>query len=276
MGAHRRLGPLVAAGRTAEVFGWRDGTVIKLVRPGFEESARHEATAAERVTALDLPAPRFCGTERVGDRTGLVYERVDGVPMVEAIVRDVRRSTRLAADLAELHVTVHARSGEGLPPARQGLAEAVRRSASDLEADITQAAQQQLDTMPDGNALLHGDFHPGNVVLTDTGPVVIDWLTAASGAPGADVARTLFLLRDAALDDGVSAWRRLLVGVVRRRFADAYLRRYLELQPIGPDEVRAWRLPILAARMAERVDGEQEVVRGLLRRELRRSGSGRG
>jgi aminoglycoside phosphotransferase (APT) family kinase protein len=30
---------------------------------------------------------------------------------------------------------------------------------------------------------LHGDFHPGNVVLTQRGPVVIDWRNTTEGPP---------------------------------------------------------------------------------------------
>ncbi len=41
--------------------------------------------------------------------------------------------------------------------------------------------------------LLHGDFHPNNILYTASGPVVIDWSFASSGDPLLDVARTLAL-----------------------------------------------------------------------------------
>jgi tRNA A-37 threonylcarbamoyl transferase component Bud32 len=36
--------------------------------------------------------------------------------------------------------------------------------------------------------LLHRDLHPGNVILSPGGPVVIDWTNAAAGDPAVDVA----------------------------------------------------------------------------------------
>ncbi|MFI1467891.1 phosphotransferase family protein [Streptomyces wuyuanensis] len=39
--------------------------------------------------------------------------------------------------------------------------------------------------------MLHLDLHPGNVILTQRGPVVIDWCNAGAGDPAADVAMTM-------------------------------------------------------------------------------------
>jgi Ser/Thr protein kinase RdoA (MazF antagonist) len=39
-----------------------------------------------------------------------------------------------------------------------------------------------------GKRILHLNLHPGNVMLTADGPVVIDWTNASAGPPGADVA----------------------------------------------------------------------------------------
>ncbi|MEV6332188.1 phosphotransferase [Streptomyces sp. NPDC051909] len=46
---------------------------------------------------------------------------------------------------------------------------------------------------------IHLDLHPGNVVLTPAGPVVIDWRTAREGPAGLDRAMSALLLAEAAL-----------------------------------------------------------------------------
>ena len=48
---------------------------------------------------------------------------------------------------------------------------------------------------------MHGDLHPMNVILTDRGPVVIDWEGARIGPRDADVAITWMLLEIGELDD---------------------------------------------------------------------------
>jgi aminoglycoside phosphotransferase (APT) family kinase protein len=260
----RRLGPLIATGRTAEVFGWTSGTVVKLLRPGFPDSlGEEEAIAAVRVTAAGLAAPRFLGTQRVDGRYGLVYERVDGPSMVEVAVREPARAEALAARLAELHAAMHERSGSGLPETRDRLRSAIEH-APHVAADARLAALERLDALPTGSAIVHGDFHPGNVVMTERGPVVIDWLTAGIGPPAADVARTTFLLTGTVLDDTIPRERHALVEALRHRFAGAYLARYRAVRPLDETELAAWRLPILVARATERVAGEQATLPALI------------
>ena len=48
---------------------------------------------------------------------------------------------------------------------------------------------------------VHGDLHPMNVILTDAGPVVIDWEGARVGPRDADVATTWMLIEIGELDD---------------------------------------------------------------------------
>jgi hypothetical protein len=70
---------------------------------------------------------------------------------------------------------------------------------------------------------VHLDLHPGNVILTTRGPVVIDWSNAGVGPRGADVATTWILLRIAEADD-IPIALRPFVGAIRRRL----LRRFLD------------------------------------------------
>ncbi|MEV5975308.1 phosphotransferase [Streptomyces sp. NPDC051921] len=52
---------------------------------------------------------------------------------------------------------------------------------------------------------IHLDLHPGNVVLTEAGPVVIDWRTAREGPAGLDRAMSALLLAEASLSDAPHA-----------------------------------------------------------------------
>ena len=71
-------------------------------------------------------------------------------------------------------------------------------------------------------AFTHGDLHPGNVLLTANGPVVIDWEGAGVGAADADAATTWLLLVCAEPDD-VPKLIQPIVGLVRRVLLRAFL-----------------------------------------------------
>jgi aminoglycoside phosphotransferase (APT) family kinase protein len=51
-----------------------------------------------------------------------------------------------------------------------------------------------------GDRVLHLDLHPGNVMLTGAGPVVIDWTNVAAGAPAADVAMAWLIIATSEVD----------------------------------------------------------------------------
>jgi len=55
---------------------------------------------------------------------------------------------------------------------------------------------EEINALPKGDTLLHGDFHPGNVLIsTDNRPVVIDFMNVCRGSALYDVARTYFFVK---------------------------------------------------------------------------------
>ncbi|MBO0831529.1 MAG: phosphotransferase [Actinobacteria bacterium] len=74
-----------------------------------------------------------------------------------------------------------------------------------------------------GAAVLHMDLHPGNVMLSSRGPVVIDWVGAVAGPAGADVA-TAYLIMTTADTDLIPLWLRPAIGLLRRQFCRRFTR----------------------------------------------------
>jgi aminoglycoside phosphotransferase (APT) family kinase protein len=267
------IGERLGIGRTAEVFAVGDEQVAKVLRPGFPDGlGAAEAAAAALVGAAVAAAPRFYGHTRVAGRYALIYERVSGQSMLDRLSSRPWLVGRLARQFAALHVAMHASDGAGLPDHTGYYRAMIERAGSHLDLKARAAVLQRLAALPDGTAICHGDMHPGNVLMTTTGPVVIDWLTAGSGPPAADVARTLFLLRGAAIPTEIPAIQRVLIAQVRRWFAAGYLREYRRLGPLDEREVERWRLPILAARLGEEIEAERAPLLALIERELAASG----
>jgi aminoglycoside phosphotransferase (APT) family kinase protein len=225
--------------------------VVKLFFPDASERAvDRETSVAAALVAAGVPAPAYLGPVDVGGRRGLVFERVQGVSMLETVGRQPWRTVSLALLLAELHAAVH-RGTADLEPQRDFLRRHIGRAA--VPETVRERALAAVDRLPVGDRVCHGDFHPDNVVLTATGPVVLDWANATLGAPVGDVARTLLLFRDGALPDEVPAPKRALFQAIRRLAAAVYLRRYARLTGLRTEELSPWRLPLVVARLAENV-----------------------
>lgn len=256
----------IAVGRTAEVFAWDAGRVVKLLRPAFpDRMAEEEAAIAQRVSAVYRAAPRCDGTILVGGRTGILYERIDGPTMDARLRTHPWELWRQGRRLGALHAAMHQADGHGFREQRTALHDALDRAERHLAPALAAAAHDRVDVLPTGTQLCHGDLHPGNVLLGRS-LVVIDWENVRAGSPAADVARTIFLNRDSAMLDDVPAPLAAAARLVRSIFCRAYLDGYRAVRPLDAAEVAAWRLPILAARLAEGIEAE----RPMLTRELAR------
>ena len=78
-----KMGPLIAEGRTAEVFAWGPNEVIKLARDsGTTSWMDSEAKVAGAVADAGIPAPRVVEVVTVDERRGIVMERVEGPTML--------------------------------------------------------------------------------------------------------------------------------------------------------------------------------------------------
>jgi len=240
-------GATIARGNTAEIRVLDDGRVCKLYDdPDAVESARYEARATRIANEAGLPVPAVDGLVTVDERPGVVLERVDGPSLLDDLEGRPWTLASGARTLADLHARIHGRRAPDLPLLTDRLRERIERAPS-VSAAVHGRALAVLESLPDDDRLLHGDFHPANVLLGDRGPVVIDWLDASAGPPAADVARTVLLLRFA--DGGP------LVRTLGRAFERLYLRIYRRERPLDTSLVRRWELPVAVARLTEDVSG---------------------
>jgi aminoglycoside phosphotransferase (APT) family kinase protein len=256
---------VIARGRTAEVLAWPDQQVLKLFHAGMPvELIEREVQAARLVSAMDLPAPKLLGELTLDGRRGLVYERVVGVSLLSQLGARPWSCIQYAHQFADLHAAIHRQRAAGLPALRAGLENTLRHLEGQPDY-LLRAALERLARLPDGETLCHLDFHPEQVMVTPTGLVVLDWMTACSGAPAADVARTTILIRFGPLLDA-AWWMQQLANLLRGIFYRAYLRRYLERSPsVTIAEIHAWLMPVALARLAEGIPGEQTRLLAFLR-----------
>jgi aminoglycoside phosphotransferase (APT) family kinase protein len=178
---------LIASGRAGDVFLQDDGRVLKRDREG--RSAEHEAVAMRHAAAHGFPVPAVFSA----DGTELVMERIAGPTMTADLARRPWRVRSHARLLAELHDRLHR-----VPPPHQ--------LASRLGGE---------------GAMVHGDLHPDNVLLSPRGPVVIDWANAGRGRPEDDVAMAWLIIAASDMPGGAAA--RLLARAGRQLFLDTFL-----------------------------------------------------
>ena len=264
--------PIIASGRTAEVAAFGEGRIVKLFKHGFPHTdAEREYETSDSLYRSGMPVARPYGLTEIGGRFGIVFERIDGDTMLARIGRDASLAIAEAERLAELHAEIHGADADGMPDAKAALLAKIAEAPL-LDDDEKERIALALAELPDGDRLLHGDFHPDNVLVDADGrAVVLDWLTAASGHPAADVARTVVLFRCGALPDGMPEQAVRQFTAARSAMLAAYLDRYASLTGVDRSVVEAWTLPVCAARLVENIpDSEKESLLAAVRTVIRK------
>jgi aminoglycoside phosphotransferase (APT) family kinase protein len=183
-------GALLGTGRNADVFDYGEGNVLRRYR--LPHDTELEVAAMNHARSHGFPAP----AARALNETDIVMDRVTGPPMLDDLLRRPWLLPRHASTLADLHDRLHAIEGPRWLPAPLG----------------------------EGDALLHLDLHPENVILSEHGPIVVDWTNAARGPAEADLALTWLILACSLPPSGVLKRAASLAG--RRLFLALFLRRF--------------------------------------------------
>ncbi len=194
--------PLLGRGRAADVFDLGDGRVLRRYRTPHPGVAQREATAMRQLRAHGAPIPEVYSAD--GDE--MIMERITGRSMMDVLTSRPWRAGAMGQLLAEVQRQIHA-----VP-------------AGDID----------LPRFSEGTAILHFDLHPDNVMLTDHGPVVIDWSNVVVGDPLADVMFS-WMLMSTGEPDSVP----LLLRPIVRRIRRSLVAGFIEGTPID-DAARAW------------------------------------
>ncbi len=235
---------LLAEGRTAQVFAYGDGRVLKLDRPEWNGLAPFEGEVLAQLAEAGLPVARPHGSVTVEGRSGIVLDRVDGGTLTQHLrAAPAGQLEGLAERFVELQLRLHAVTMPGLSPLVPRLRVELTSSIADeaLRTDLLAL----LDRLDDGAlGVCHYDLSPDNVLMGPDGWVVIDWITAAAGPAPADLARTLVM------------W-----GRKTRRPLVTFLRavRRLGAARHGLDDVAldGWVRVVAGARLGEGFEGDE-------------------
>jgi uncharacterized protein (TIGR02172 family) len=249
----------IAHGRTADIYDWDENHILKLFHHWFElKDIEYELKIARAVYDSGVKTPAVGELVQIEGRNGLVYERAAGESMLAIFQRKPWRVFKYSRILAGLHSQMHGNSFKAEVPDQTSKFQRKIKCVDVLSASLKASLLQALDSMPKGDRVCHGDFHPANVLMSTKDATVIDWIDASRGNPLADVARTsIIFLGSAETKQTPNLFLKIFIKIAHVE----YLREYFRLRPTGMNEYRRW-LPIVAA--ARLVEGTPELEQWLI------------
>jgi len=242
---------LIGKGRMADVFAWGEGKILKLNHAQYSLLlAEMEFRNTRAVFNAGIPVPQPYDLIDYQGRHGIVFERIIGHSLLDELQARPWKLVPIARQLAELHALIHSKvTPENFTSQKAYLKQAIETSQVISEAK-KQVVFKEMERLPDGGFLCHGDFHPGNILLSERGPIIIDWLTATTGDPLADICRTVMIFETVNPPE-TPFYMKFLLTLLRSLLKSVYVKHYLELHPASKDQIDRWRLPLVAARLRE-------------------------
>jgi aminoglycoside phosphotransferase (APT) family kinase protein len=246
-----KLGEPIGSGTRSTVYECGSGRVAKVPFAGTPDAwIRYESTYTAAVRAAGAPAPEAVGVVEIDGRSVGVYEHIVGPSMWDQVVANPASASDVGRDIAELHLSILELSPPATLPRRcDRLAGKLRRAAATIDARLLEAFE--VVPFTDAMSLCHGDLHPGNVIVSDRGPVVIDWFDACRGSAVADVARSSLLM---GARGATTKTLKHLPGATPQALDDlhsAYLGTMSERLNIDSAEFAQWQRVEAAARLCE-------------------------
>lgn len=218
-----KLGKLVGTGNTADVYEWEEDKVLKLFHQGYPKAAiEKEYNNALVIRDMDFLKPRVYDLVPFKDRWGIVYDKTVGETLLEWVMK-TGYIQKCASYMAELHKQIIINNLLMQQPLLPYYKDFLNYNIPDnLPPDKRKEVQLKIDRLEDGNVLCHGDFHPGNIVISGSNAYVIDFMNICRGNRLYDIARTVFLVEYSPIPQEVKD--RDMIIKIRRELTDLYLK----------------------------------------------------
>lgn len=191
---------MIGCGATGAVYQYQDDSIVKLY---FSSSAlediEREKKYAREAFILGIPTAISLGIVKVGEKYGLEYEFIKSRSMSGEIMANPQETETLVNQLVDvaktLHTTSH-KSGSRTSIFDSTKAFFLQHIAINplLSLEEKELCVQFIESIPDRDTLIHGDFHPGNIMLSGGEAMLIDIADISYGHPIFDLAGLHFTL----------------------------------------------------------------------------------
>jgi uncharacterized protein (TIGR02172 family) len=251
----------IATGGQAEIYDLMNGKILRLMLK-TEDSflVDYEYQSMQIAKKSGLLVPEVFDKVQVGDRPGLVMERIDGLTLTKLFQKKPHLLFNRTKELSKIHFNLNKIKA---PDQLSDLKKEIRRHTDKsvvINVECKEFVYDLLNQLPDGDRLCHGDFHPGNILMKNGDPYIIDWCAATKADPIADVAHTYLLFRNVPRISGSSNISFKMLKIAGLLSANIYLKTYQEKYSIDPNQFSKWLLVRAAQRTYLGFQSEKEKL----------------
>lgn len=234
----------IIAQRKSKVIYRDNDKAVKVFDKEFSKAdILNEALNQARIEETGLNTPKIIEVHTVGGKWAIVTEFIEGKSLEMLMNENPGKESEYLDLFVSLQMEIHSKKSPRLSSLKDKMNRKI--SASDLDATTRYTLHALLETMPAHFKVCHGDFNPGNIIVSENGePYILDWSHASQGNASADVA--------------ISYLQFCLEG--KNRAADKYLDLYCEKSNTAKQYIKKW-IPLAAAsQLIKKTKQQQDIL----------------
>jgi len=242
---------LIGNGAQAEIFKDND-MIIKLFKKNIaKHDVEYEMNLQKKAFEHGLSVPKIYDIVEINGKYGIKMEYINGKTFGKIILEDMNKLNKYLSKSIEIQIGIHKIVTYNFPSMKEKLINKINRVQL-----ITKNEKQNIIKLLDKeifkNNLCHGDFQFMNILETENGNKVIDWVDSSSGNIEADVYRTY-----------------LLYKVNNDEIAELYINNFCKMADISKENVLKWAPVIASARLSEGMgNDENEKLLNIIRNNI--------
>ena len=182
---------VIGRGFFGTVYRVNEDTIVKVYNtPEAPKMIKNEQGMARAAFVAGIPTAISFDMVKVGENYGSVFEMLNAKTYNELVIESPEKSEEIIDSYVDFIKTVHETDivDGKLPLAKDNFSKYLDFVKEYLKDGQYEKLAQFLETVPDENHMVHGDFHMKNVMLSEGEPMLIDMDTISKGHPYFDIA----------------------------------------------------------------------------------------
>ena len=185
---------ILGKGGSGTVYRLSEDTIVKVFNPDMDyETIDLERAYARNAFVAGIPTAISFDIVKVGDCLGAVYESMNSDTLSNAFNSHPEKFEEYMDKYVALYKKLSSTEGKEFENIKELSKIRIEHLKGFFEEQDLDILRKCVDAMPDSNTLVHGDFHPGNIMLQDDELMLIDMADLTTGPKTYDL---LTLFRD--------------------------------------------------------------------------------
>lgn len=176
----------IGAGFNGTVYRLDDETILKVIDETFPlESIQKEKDISQKALLLGIPTAISYDVVKVGDQYGIVYELLNSRSYANELRENHDKIEELGKEFGKFtHLVNNTVIDDTFDDIKQLQLAKIDRAKDIFDEDDHKMIRHLFEVIPESNTFVHGDFHPGNVLIQNDRSLFLDMAFSGHSASG--------------------------------------------------------------------------------------------